>query len=95
MPGIRSKDGTQRFCRPCFILFIASAEVARTGRATNHQYAHGQETREFFSNTIDNGTNLAAHAFNKILPNKEHRLDSPDITRIILEDEVMMFEIPI
>ncbi len=85
----------QRFCHPCFVFFGARAEIARAGRAADHQYARCQAMREFFSNEIDSGTNFARHAFHEVLSNKEHRLDCSDAAKTILEYEVMMFKIAV
>src|SRR6266436_5823847 len=49
--------------------------------------------RENFANDIDDETNLARHAFDKILPDKEHRLDSSYVARRVLEQQIMMFEV--
>ncbi len=71
----------QRFRRPRFIFFVARAHVACTGRAADHQYAHGQKARECFSNKIDNRADFTRHALDEVLSNKEHRLDCPNRAR--------------
>ena len=91
-PGISQKARSQRVCHPCFVPLIASAQVSSTGPTTNHQHPHCEETRENFANNIDNGTNFARHAFDKILPNKKHRLDGAHVARIVLEQQIIMFE---
>ena len=48
--------------------------------------------RECFSDKIDNGSNFARHAFDEVLSNKEDRLNCPNRTGTIFEQDVMMLE---
>src|SRR5439155_23683186 len=93
MPGISLKARLQSICHPRSILLVTDAQVARTGRAANHQNAHCQAARENFANHIDDGTNLTRHAFDKILPDQKYRLDCPNCASLIPEQQIMMFEI--
>jgi hypothetical protein len=67
--------------------------VARTGRASHHQNAHREKTRENLANDLNDRANFARDAFDKILPDKENWLDRSLLAGIIFEQEIMMFEI--
>ena len=93
MPGISLKTRPQSVCNPLLVVLVARAQVARASPAPNHQNAHREKTRENFANSIDEIANFSRHAFDKILPDKEDRLDGAHVPGIIFEPEVVMFEI--
>src|SRR5262245_21420351 len=71
---------------------MACPQITRAGSAANHQNAHGEKPREHFANPIDDQANVAWHAFDKILPDKKHRLNCTHVSAGILKQQILMLE---
>ena len=44
---------------------------------------------------MGNGPDLTQHAFDEVLPDKKHRLDSAHNARMVFEHQIMMLEIAV
>lgn len=64
-----------------------------TGGAADHQHAHGEKSRKFFTNRINQPPWPARNSFHQILLHKKERLDATHPSGEIAQDEVLIFEI--
>src|SRR5207248_10077330 len=64
-----------------------------TSGAADHQHAHGEKSREFFTNRINQPPWAARKSFHQILLHKKERLDAAHLSRQIAQDQVLIFEI--
>src|SRR5207248_2738963 len=64
-----------------------------TSGAADHQHAHGEEPRKFFSNGIYQPSCPARNSFYQILLHKKERLDAAHLSGAVAQDQVLIFEI--
>src|SRR5207248_11284795 len=64
-----------------------------TSGAADHQHAHGEEPRKFFSNGIYQPSCPARNSFYQILLHKKERLDAAHLAGEIAQNQVLIFEI--
>jgi hypothetical protein len=64
-----------------------------TGGAADHQNAHGEKSRKFFTNRINQPPGSARNSFHQILLHKKERLDAAHLSGEIAQDQVLIFEI--
>src|SRR4026207_762428 len=64
-----------------------------TSGAADHQNAHGEKSRKFFTNRINQPPGSARNSFHQILLHKKERLDAAHLSGEIAQDQVLIFEI--
>src|SRR6266513_2943042 len=64
-----------------------------TSGAADHQNAHGEKSRKFFTNRINQPPGSARNSFHQILLHKKERLDAAHLSGEIAQDQVLVFEI--
>src|SRR5437667_3198734 len=69
------------------------AEMTFTSGAPDHQHAHGEEPRKFFTNRINQQPRPSRNSFYQILLHKKERLDAAHLSGAVAQDQVLIFEI--
>ena len=64
-----------------------------TSGAADHQHTHGEKSRKFFTNRINQPPWPARNSFHQILLHKKERLDAAHPSGEIAQDQVLIFEI--
>src|SRR5437868_14259305 len=64
-----------------------------TSGAADHQHTHGEKSRKFFTNRINQPPWPARNSFHQILLHKKERLDAAHLSGEIAQDQVLIVEI--